>query len=362
MVDDGGAAVAAIDSPIITSAHKVAIAGLGLIGGSLARRLVERGRFVVAWNHNDGPYEAARAAGMRTVDSLEALAQEKPDVLVLATPLTAIPDVLKRLRPVLLPTTTLTDVGSVKGPVRAQVKDAGLIRQYVGAHPMTGNEFSGFEASSSTLFGDALWALCVEDSTEMSRFLTVADMITQGLRNRFICIDDSTHDRSAALISHMPHVVATALAALLSVAPDRDIAAALSAGSWRDMTRVALTDPARTEAMVVEDAKYVADLLQVLSTKLSGVATSLSSVAQDKREIPADFPEIRSFFESAQPYRNYKKNQARSAASAEESPLTTITLTDQQWQKELLQSARQGQQIVRLISTHEFQVTSAPSW
>ena len=78
-------------SPVLTSAHKIAVAGLGLIGGSLARRLAARGRFVIAWNHNDRPYEQARSQGIHCVDTLEELAKGKADVLVLATPLRAMP-------------------------------------------------------------------------------------------------------------------------------------------------------------------------------------------------------------------------------------------------------------------------------
>ena len=70
-------------------------------------------------------------------------------------------------------------------------------------------------------------------------------MITGLCGNRMIVVDDRTHDRAAGLISHMPHVVATALVNELVADPERDIATALAAGSWRDMTRVAL-DPIRT--------------------------------------------------------------------------------------------------------------------
>ncbi|BDR53197.1 prephenate dehydrogenase [Bombiscardovia nodaiensis] len=358
-------------SPILTSAHKIAIAGLGLIGGSLARRLVQRGRFVVAWNHTDKPYEAAQAAGIHTVDSLEELALGKPDVLVLATPLKAMPDMLSRLAPVLPKVTTLTDVGSVKGQVRAQATQAGLAGQYVGAHPMTGSEFSGYAASDPDLFEDALWALCVDEQTDMSRFLTVADMVTQGVGDRFICLDDATHDRSAALISHMPHVVATALAGMLSASPERQVAAALAAGSWRDMTRVALTDPQRTEAMVLEDAANVASDLRQLSSTLSQVAGHLEEVslvnstaqASPSAEIPPGkaLGQLREFFAAAQPFRNYKAAQ-QSQVPRQQAAVVNLQLSDEGWRDELKASALQGQQVVRFLTTHQAQVSPALSW
>ena len=87
-------------------------------------------------------------------------------------------------------------------------------------------------------------------------------MIVDHCSNRLIVLDDATHDRCAALISHMPHVISTAMINELVANPNRNIAAALAAGSWRDMTRVALTDPNRTRAMVEEDAANVEALLR----------------------------------------------------------------------------------------------------
>ncbi|WP_317643712.1 prephenate dehydrogenase [Bombiscardovia apis] len=348
-------------SPILTSAHKIGIAGLGLIGGSLAERLVQRGRYVIGWNHNSKPYESAQAKGIHTVDTLEELAQGKPDVLILATPLAAMPVMLERLSPVLPKATTLTDVGSVKGQVREQVVAAGLGSQYIGAHPMTGNERSGFAAADPELFADALWALSVDEHSDMSRFLTVADMVTQGAGNRLICVDDAIHDRCAALISHMPHVVATALASLLAASPERQVAAALSAGSWRDMTRVSLTDPKRTQAMVVEDSSNVAALLRQLSTKLERIAgdlengVSLTQASESSQELAA-------FFASAQPFRNYKTAQNERQTCARMPELESLSLSDENWQQELADSARRGQQIVRFLTTHEAQVLPALSW
>ena len=315
-------------SPVLTSAHKIAVAGLGLIGGSLARRLASRGRFVIAWNHNDRPYEQARSQGIHCVDTLEELAKGKPDVLVLATPLRAMPEVLQALAPVLTRGTTLTDVGSVKGPVRRQVEQAGLVDRYVGAHPMAGSEGSGYEDSDPALLEDALWALCVDEHTDYSRFLTVADMVT------------------------MPHVVATALANMLTKSPDRRVAAALAAGSWRDMTRVALTDPERTRAMVEENSDQVADLLDVLVENLQGMA----SLLRDQK--PGADEKRRDFFLQADPFRRYRT----ALADQEQIPFTDLELDPQEgnWRQELMDSALRGEQVSAFLTTSRARVLHPP--
>ncbi len=110
--------------------------------------------------------------------------------------------------------------------------------------PMAGNELSGWESSDPTLYDGALWAITVDENTEYQRFRAVATMIVDHCSNRLIVLDDATHDRCAALISHMPHVISTAMInELVANSQPETIAAALAAGSWRDMTRVALTDP-----------------------------------------------------------------------------------------------------------------------
>ena len=83
--------------------QRIAIVGLGLIGGSLARRLVNAGCEVVAWNHNDRPYETAEADGIRCVPTLAVLTDAKPDVLVLCNPLKAMPEILGALKPLIDP-------------------------------------------------------------------------------------------------------------------------------------------------------------------------------------------------------------------------------------------------------------------
>ena len=106
--------------------NTVGIIGLGLIGGSLARRLAERGIRVVAWNHRPHPYAQAEADGIFCKSTLAELMDAEPDVVVLCNPLKAMPAMLDSLAPLMgeHPRTTITDVGSVKGMVREQVEAA----------------------------------------------------------------------------------------------------------------------------------------------------------------------------------------------------------------------------------------------
>jgi prephenate dehydrogenase len=346
-------------SPVLVSAHKIAVAGLGLIGGSIARRLVEHHRFVTAWNHHPHPYDQARADGIRCVDTLQELVEGKPDILILAVPLESMGQVLAGIAPHLHRGTTLTDVGSVKGPVCKEVAKAGLGEFYVGAHPMAGNERSGFDASDPSLFDGALWALTFDETTDYSRFLTVADMVTKGLDNQMIAVDDETHDKAAALISHMPHVVSTALTNELvgGSFADPAVAVALSAGSWRDMSRVSLTDPDRTRAMVELDAANVATLLESVSARLQREAALLRSELEGQQKA---FALSKDFFEEPQPFRDYKATEGQIARGESEPRIEPLRLSDASWRSQLLASAQAGERVVEFRTTHEARVEKRP--
>lgn len=314
--------------------NTVGIIGLGLIGGSLARRLAERGIRVVAWNHRPHPYAQAEADGIFCKSTLAELMDAEPDVVVLCNPLKAMPAMLDSLAPLMgeHPRTTITDVGSVKGMVREQVEAAGLGECYVGAHPMAGNELSGWQAADPHLYDDALWAVTVDSATNYQRFLDVAALITKGVGNRLIVLDDETHDKAAAMISHMPHVVSTALINELSAYPDRNIAAALAAGCWRDMTRVALTDPDRTRAMVEEDALNVEALLRRMAKRLTDMADQLHD---------GDETDVIRFFAEGSPFRQYKSALTHASDGVAESlPERELTVPESGWQQTLLFSAR----------------------
>ena len=335
--------------------NTVGIIGLGLIGGSLARRLAERGIRVVAWNHRPHPYAQAEADGIFCNSTLAELMDAEPDVVVLCNPLKAMPAMLDSLAPLMgeHPRTTITDVGSVKGMVREQVEAAGLGECYVGAHPMAGNELSGWQAADPHLYDDALWAVTVDSATNYQRFLDVAALITKGVGNRLIVLDDETHDKAAAMISHMPHVVSTALINELSAYPDRNIAAALAAGCWRDMTRVALTDPDRTRAMVEEDALNVEALLRRMAKRLTDMADQLHD---------GDETDVIRFFAEGSPFRQYKSALTHASDGAAESlPERELTVPESGWQQTLLFSARRGEAIIGFVNPRQAIIQLRPA-
>lgn len=350
----------------------VGIVGLGLIGGSLAKRLVKQNCTVYAYNRHTDIYSQAREAGIICVDSVKDLALKKPNVLILCNSLASMPSVLKQLENNIdQSVTTLSDVGSVKDIVRNQVKAANLVECYVGAHPMAGSEFTGWKSSYAELLDNALWALTVDSNTKLWRVANVLHMITNVCKNRAIVINDDIHDKSAALISHMPHVVSTALANVLCDNQYRNIAIQLSAGSWRDMTRVSLTDPNRTRAMVSEDRHNVAILLRSLIKELDKAATMLEDSAED-----ADNAE-KEFFAKAQPWREYKYAVRNKESSLDSGTSVTLadsgdsgTLTDSadsaeysvysadsvsNWREKLLDSAKNGEEIIGISSNLDYE-------
>lgn len=216
----------------------VAVVGLGLIGGSVLRALA--GRYpAVGYDTDPGTRELAAAAGHRVPPTLgEAVAGA--GVVVLAVPLPALPPVLADLAGILPPGAVVTDVTSVKEPVRAAAR--GL--RYVGGHPMAGTEHSGFAAGDAALFAGAAWVLCVEDDTDLRAWLELAALVT-ATGARVVPCTARDHDRAVARVSGLPHV----LAATLALGAGDPLSRALAAGSYRDGTRVAGTRPELSAAL-----------------------------------------------------------------------------------------------------------------
>jgi prephenate dehydrogenase len=230
----------------------VCVLGLGLIGGSLMRAAHAAGREVFGYNRSIDGVAAARAGGFDATDNLtEALrrAAAAEALIVLAVPVPALPIMLEHIRDT-APDCPLTDVVSVKGHVLQQVKEYGLLAKFVGGHPMAGTAHSGWVAGTADLFAGAPWVLSVDDHVDAKVWTEVMHLALD-CHSVVVPARSDEHDAAAAAISHLPHLLAEALAATAGEVP---LAFALAAGSFRDGTRVAATAPDLVRAMCEANA------------------------------------------------------------------------------------------------------------
>lgn len=319
----------------MTGQPGVAVVGLGLIGGSICRRLQARADRVQGWDLDPATRSRAAATGLDVVDSLGDLLTPAPQILVVAVPLRAMDTTLAALRDPLDSATTVIDVGSVKAPVRRIITSYGLSRQYVGTHPMAGSERSGFDASTADLLVGAPWVVTVDDDTDPRRLLSVMGWIIDAFAGRVFPLDDRTHDAAVARVSHLPHALATALMATAASDEDAGLAARMAAGSFRDGTRVAGTNPERTEAMITENAAHVAPLLRRVSAMLDGLADDLQN-GED----------VSTFFAAAARARQRTDGAARTTGRLELDPQDAPAV-----RRRLLEIGRGGGQFIAMDET-----------
>jgi len=223
------------------------VLGLGLIGGSLLRAAVASGRQAFGYNRSVEGTQAARFDGFdATTDLTEALtrAADLGALIVLAVPMPALPGLLSHIGQT-APECPLTDVTSVKGAVLDAVTAAGLQARFVGGHPMTGTAHSGWAAGDARLFNGAPWVISVDDHVDPAVWSTVLQLALD-CGSVAVPARSDEHDAAAAAISHLPHLLAEALAVTAGEVP---LAFALAAGSFRDGTRVAGSAPDLVRAM-----------------------------------------------------------------------------------------------------------------
>jgi prephenate dehydrogenase len=219
--------------------RRVAVLGLGLIGGSLLHAVRQSGVEVVGFDTDPSTAAAASASGFAVASSDEA-AVRGADLVVLAMPLPEVDRAVRSLAPHLAQGVVLTDVGTLKAPVLAAVRALVPRVTFVGGHPLAGVEETGWDAADPLLFRDAPWALTVEDDTSMSAWLRLAEL-TCDLGARPVPTTAEEQDAAVARVIGLPHVLAEALA--LTGLAGGPLGLSLAAGSYMSGSRVARTRP-----------------------------------------------------------------------------------------------------------------------
>lgn len=230
--------------------------GLGLIGGSIMRAAAAAGYPVFGYNRSVEGAHGAVADGYDASTDLTATLTRAGDagaLIVLAVPMPALAGMLRHIAD-LAPDCPLTDVTSVKKAVLDEVAAAGLRKRFVGGHPMTGTAHSGWFAGHAGLFTGAPWVLSVDDHVDPAVWSIVLKLALD-CGAVVVPATSDEHDAAAAAISHLPHLLAEALAVIAGEIP---LAFALAAGSFRDGTRVAATAPDLVRAMCEANSEHLA--------------------------------------------------------------------------------------------------------
>jgi prephenate dehydrogenase len=269
---------------LVSGVGRVGVVGLGHIGGSLALALRDAGVEVVATSRSESTRDEAAAAGLAVVDTLDALA-ERSDVVVVAAALGVLGDVLVEVvdaaaRQPHQP--TVTDAGSVKTPVLGRVLDGtDHADLFVPGHPMAGNEGSGFASAVPDLFRGRTWVVGLHPGVRLDRWAAVA-RVALAAGSEVIPMEAPAHDVGVALTSHLPYVIAAAVARQVGRELHPALTRSLAAGSYDSLTRVAAGHPTLGAAMALGNRDALADRVRALATDLEAIARALEGDTDDE--------------------------------------------------------------------------------
>ena len=253
----------------------VVIAGVGLIGGSIALGLRQRflAERVIGLDPDADALEVARFHGVIDEARLEPGAWlEEADLVILATPSRTLTKLARELIPFLQDDAIVTDVGSVKRPIVEALRDV----RFVGGHPMAGSDRAGVANADAALVENAVWVLTPDEETD-AEALTRVRRLVEHLGARPIELTPGQHDRLVARVSHLPYLAALALTQVANHDDERDLMMLLAAGGFRDLTRVASGSPVMSRDMVTANAAAVKDAI----TSFRGSLDALEAVLDD---------------------------------------------------------------------------------
>lgn len=259
--------------------NSLSIIGPGLLGASIAMSVYEKKltKEIHLWARNEEKLNSCLKNKWCDYvhESLES-AVKHSDFIVLCTPVDTIIPIFETIAPHLSPGTIVTDVGSVKGSICSQAQTIPNDNQFhfIGSHPMAGSEKSGMEYANADLLKQAT---CIITPTEHSDPLAL-EKVTQfwsELEMNPVQMSSEEHDSLIAGISHLPHIVASVLAASLSKIPDEQFKYA--GGGLKDTTRVAGGNPKLWQSILAQNSKPILNSIDQFEQTLKALKNSLAS-------------------------------------------------------------------------------------
>ncbi len=262
--------------------RQITVIGTGLIGGSLALALKKHG-FAGRVVGCDKEAVLARAKKRKAIDvgvTEPARAMAGSDIVVLATPVGQILDLIERLGPRLEPQAFLTDVGSTKVEIVARARavfGAEAPQRFLGGHPMAGREHAGIEHADADLFQGAPWLFTPQPGQQVKQGLGGEFLkLVKRVGAKPVMLDAERHDRLCAWVSHLPQMLSTALAAALDEEFGGDAAPrAVNGRALADMTRLAASPYAMWRDIALTNSANIEATLLRLEQKLAHIRENL---------------------------------------------------------------------------------------
>ncbi|RSJ96449.1 prephenate dehydrogenase [Streptococcus australis] len=286
----------------------VYIVGLGLIGASLAMGIRKAHPEVTLLGYNRSQASRDIALKNRIVDQVTANLEEfasKADVIIVSLPVKQTMQTFQQLSKMPLKEGVIvTDVGSTKGAIVKAGQEAfkHLPVRFVGGHPMAGSHKTGAASADSTLFENAYYIFTPTLATDPSAILEMKDLLS-GLGARFIEVDPIEHDRVTSQISHFPHVLAaTLMGQAAAYTEDHSLAGRFAAGGFRDMTRIAESEPSMWTSILLSNTNSVLDRIADFQHRLDQVADMIRQGQEDA---------IWSFFDRSREQRQHMQIHKR---------------------------------------------------
>ncbi|HEY6567757.1 MAG TPA: prephenate dehydrogenase [Actinomycetota bacterium] len=257
---------------------RVGVIGTGLIGTSVALAARRIGCSVRGWDHDrERTRRASGLGGLEEAGDLEE-AVERADIVVIATPIPTIPELVARAL-ACAPDAVVTDVGSVKSPLVKATLDAvphtDAVR-YVPGHPMGGSERSGPDHASASLIDGIVWVLSPSGISDPAMVDRLEGWV-RAMGAVSVRMDPERHDRLVAFVSHLPQVASTALMSVAATEEaDEPELLLLAAGGFRDLTRLASSNPGLWSDILLSNRDAIADAIDRYVAQLERLRSQIA--------------------------------------------------------------------------------------
>lgn len=264
---------------------KIGFIGLGLIGGSIARaiRLYYPDTKIIAFDKNRETLalamnESVIDVSCNTIDDNF----KNCSYIFLCTPVSFNTAYLKQVQPFLHKDCILTDVGSVKTSIHKEVTALGLEKYFIGGHPMAGSEKTGFSNGKAILIENAYYILTPSASVSREKVLQYTAFI-RSLKALPVEMDYEEHDYVTGTISHLPHIIASALVDFVKDTDTKEeFMKQLAAGGFKDITRIASSSPTMWQHICVQNRKNITDILGKYIDALQKIKSSVEEKEENE--------------------------------------------------------------------------------